>query len=117
MGGKEDREEKRGKVEHDQILSGQNRTGVLRTSRKNENRQPPEVRGGRTLQNVPETWEVEDSENSEGGTLDEMLYSGETELVEPTSSRKTEHQVRDWVGIPQSKSLTQNCSCLKELQG
>jgi hypothetical protein len=51
------------------------------------------------------------------GTLDEMPYSGERALVEPTSSKKTQHRVRDWVAIPQSKTLTQNCSCLKELQG
>jgi hypothetical protein len=41
--------------------------------------------------------------DSNGGTLDEMPYSGERELVEPTSSRKTGHQVRDGVVIPQSK--------------
>jgi len=27
---------------------------------------------GRTLQNAAETWEVRDSHNSKGGTLDEM---------------------------------------------
>jgi hypothetical protein len=43
------------------------------------------------------------SKYSKGGTLDEMLYSGERELVEPTSSRKTGHQVRDGFAIPQSK--------------
>jgi hypothetical protein len=32
-----------------------------------------------------------------------MPYSGEMELVEPTSSRKTELEVRDGVAIPQSK--------------
>jgi hypothetical protein len=32
-----------------------------------------------------------------------MLYSGERELIEPTSSRKKEDQVRDGVVIPQSK--------------
>jgi hypothetical protein len=37
------------------------------------------------------------------GTLDEMTYTGDRELVEPTSSRKTGHQVRDGVAIPQSK--------------
>jgi hypothetical protein len=35
---------------------------------------------------------VRDSQDSKGGTLDEMPYSGERELVESTSSRKTEHQ-------------------------
>ena len=49
---------------------------------------------GGTLQNVPETWEVRDS-----GILDEMPYIGERELIEPTSSRKTGHQVRDGVAI------------------
>jgi hypothetical protein len=29
-----------------------------------------------------------------GRDLDEMYYSGERELVEPTSSRKTGHQMR-----------------------
>ena len=55
-----------------------------------------------TLQNVPETWEVRDSQDSKGGTLDEMPNSRERELIEPTSSRKTGHQVRDGVAIPQS---------------
>jgi hypothetical protein len=35
--------------------------------------------------------------------LDEMPYSGERNLVEPTSSRKTGHLVRDGVAISQSK--------------
>ena len=55
------------------------------------------------LQNAPETWEVRDSQDSKGGTLDEMPDSRERELIEPTSSRKTGHQVRDGVAIPQSK--------------
>jgi hypothetical protein len=58
---------------------------------------------GGILQNVPETWEVRDSQDSKGEILGEMPYSGERELVEPTSSRKTGHQVRDGVAIPQSK--------------
>jgi hypothetical protein len=62
-------------------------------------------------------WEVRDSQDSKGGTLDEMSYNGKRELVESTSSRKTGHQVRDGVAIPQSKTVTQNSSCLKELQG
>jgi hypothetical protein len=48
-----------------------------------------------TSQNVPEPWEVRDSQDSNGGILDEMPYSGEYELVdgehelvESTSSRK-----------------------------
>ena len=72
----------------------------MRSSRKNGNRQLQEVGG--TLQNAPETWEVRDSQDSKGGTLDEMPNSRERELIEPTSSRKTGHQVRDGVAIPQS---------------
>jgi hypothetical protein len=49
--------------------------------------------------------------------LDEMPYSRERQLVELASSRKTGHPVRDGVALPQSKTLTHNCSCLKELQG
>jgi hypothetical protein len=59
---------------------------------------------------------VRDSQDSQGGTLDEILYIGERELVEPTSIRKTGHQVRDWVAIP-VKTLTRHCFCLKELKG
>jgi hypothetical protein len=56
-----------------------------------------------TLQNVPETWEVREFQDSKGGTLDEMSYSGERELIEPTSRRNSGHQVRDGVAITQSK--------------
>jgi hypothetical protein len=35
-------------------------------------------------------------------SLDDMLNSRERELIETTSSRKTGHQVRDGVAIPQS---------------
>jgi hypothetical protein len=47
--------------------------------------------------------EVIDSRDSKGGTLDERPYSGEKELVEPNPTRKTGHQMRDEVAIPQSK--------------
>jgi hypothetical protein len=50
-----------------------------------------------------ETWEMRDSRDSKGGTLDEMLYSREVELIEPTSNRKTGHQVREGLAIPWSK--------------
>jgi hypothetical protein len=36
---------------------------------------------------------VRDSQDSKGGTLDEMPNSREKELVDSTSSRKTEHPV------------------------
>jgi hypothetical protein len=45
---------------------------------------------------------VRDYQNSKGGTLDEIPSSRERELIEPTSSRETGHQVRDGVAIPQS---------------
>ena len=77
------------------------RTKVLKASRKNENSQLWEVGGGGTLQNVPEAWEVRDSQDSKGGILDEISYSEERELVEPTSSRMTGNQMRYGVAIPQ----------------
>jgi hypothetical protein len=46
---------------------------------------------------------VRDSQDSKGGVLDEMTYSGEKELVELISSRKTEHQVREGIALPWSK--------------
>jgi hypothetical protein len=58
-----------------------------------------EVVGG-TLQNAPEVWEVRDSQDSKGGNIDEMPDFRERELIEPISSRKTGHQVRDGVAIP-----------------
>ena len=61
-----------------------------------------------TLRNVPETWEVKD--------LYDMPYNREREFADPTSSRKTGHQVREG-GHPTVQTLTHNCSCLKELQG
>jgi hypothetical protein len=69
---------------------GRDSTEALRASRKNGNRQPGEVGVGGTLQIVADTWEVRESQESKGGTLDEMSYSGERES---TSSRKTGHQV------------------------
>ena len=39
---------------------------------------------------------MSDSQDSKGGTLDEMPFSGERELAEPTSSRKTRHQAEGW---------------------
>ena len=37
-----------------------------------------------------------DGQDSKGGTLHEMPNSGERELVDSISSRKTEHQVEGW---------------------
>jgi hypothetical protein len=56
-----------------------------------------------TFQNVPEILDVRNPWNSKRGTLDEMPYIEERELVEPTSRRKTVHQVRDGIAIPQSE--------------
>jgi len=39
---------------------------------------------------------VRDTQDSEGGTLDEMPKSGERELVESTFSKKTGNQVEGW---------------------
>ena len=57
------------------------------------------------LQNVPKTCEVRDSQDSKGGTLDEMPYSGERELVGSTSSKKTRDQVQRWGCHPTVKKL------------
>jgi hypothetical protein len=46
---------------------------------------------------------MKDSQDSKEGTLDEMPDSRERELVEPTSSRKTGHQMRERGAIPQSQ--------------
>ena len=56
-----------------------------------------------SLQNAPETWKVRDSQDSKGGTLDKMPDNRERELIEPTSSRKTRHQMRKRCVIPQSQ--------------
>jgi hypothetical protein len=41
---------------------------------------------------------------SKGGTLDEMLNTGERGLVESTSSIKTGHQVKGWGCYPTAKN-------------
>ena len=71
---------------------------ALRTSRKNGNRQPQKEEVGGPSR-MYQTWEVRDSQSSEGGTLDEMPSSGERELAESTSSGKTGHQVEGWVAM------------------
>ena len=53
---------------------------------------------GGILQNISETREMRDSQDSKRGTLDEMPNIGERKLVEPTSSRKTGHQ--GGMGLP-----------------
>ena len=56
-----------------------------------------------TLQNAPETWEVRDSQDSKGRTLDEIPDSRGRKLIEPTSSRKAGLQMREVVAIPRSQ--------------
>jgi hypothetical protein len=61
-------------------------------------------RWGSTILNVPETLEVRDTQDSEGGPLDEMPNSKKRELVESTSSRRTGHQVEGWGCHPSFKN-------------
>ena len=75
----------------------------MRASRKKGNRQPRKIGGWGTLHNQPETWEVRDTQDSKGGILGKMTDSRERELTEPTSSRKTGHQMREGFAIPQSQ--------------
>jgi hypothetical protein len=62
--------------------------------------------GGRRLgepPELPETWEVKDSQDWKGGNLDDRSYSGEREFIEHTSNTKTGYWVSDGIAIPQSK--------------
>jgi hypothetical protein len=61
------------------ISTGGNRNEALRVNRMKGNSQPWEVGGGRTLWNVPETWEMIVSQNSKRGTLDEIPNNEEME--------------------------------------
>ena len=49
---------------------------------------------------VPETWEVRESQNLKVGAVDEIPDRKGRELIEPTSSRKTGHQMREKGAIP-----------------
>ena len=53
--------------------------------------------GGGTLQKAAETWEVRDSQDSKGGTLDEIPNSRGKKFIESISSRKTGHKMREEV--------------------
>ena len=46
---------------------------------------------------------MRDTQDSKEGTLDEMLYSEERELIEFTSSRYTGNQVEEWGWHPTVK--------------
>jgi hypothetical protein len=54
-----------------------------------------------TPKKAPETWEMRDFQDSNGKILDETPCSRERELIAPTFSRKTGHQMSNWVAIPQ----------------
>jgi hypothetical protein len=56
---------------------------------------------------------VRDSHDTKGETLDEMLYSGERELIEQKDRTSSD----GWGCHPTVKSLTHNSSSVKELQG
>jgi len=53
---------------------------------------------------------VRDPQDSKEGTLDKMPYSGERELIEPISSRKTGASSEGWSCYPTFKTLTPNSS-------
>jgi hypothetical protein len=57
---------------------------------------------------------MKDTQDSDGGTLDEILKSGERELVESTSSRIQGIKWKNGISIPQSNTLSQNSLCLIE---
>ena len=104
----------RGKGGHDQVLGvgtrSETRGPTERMEIYNLGRWENPLKCSRDL-------EVREPQNSKGKTLDEMPNGGEKELVESTSSRKTEYQVEGWGCYPTVKTLTQNCSSLKELWG
>jgi hypothetical protein len=60
---------------------------------------------------------VRDSQDSKGGTLDKMPNSGERELVEPTSSRKTGHQLEGGCCYPTEKDSDPELSLSKSTTG
>ena len=61
---------------------------------------------------------MRDSQDSKGGTLDEMPDSREKELIELTSTRKTGRASNEGgEGHPTVTTLTHNCSCLNYRDG
>jgi hypothetical protein len=72
-----------------------------------------------TLQNTPETWEVRDSQYSKGGTLNEMPMPNSKEKGISRSHPLQEDRTSIEGGVGRHltvKTLTHNCSYLKELQ-
>jgi hypothetical protein len=78
-------------------------TEALRASRKNGNRRPPKVGGWGDRTNSTRDLGDENLSGFKGRDPRCNSDSREKELVEATSSRKTGHQVRNRVSIPQSK--------------
>jgi hypothetical protein len=83
----------------------------------NGNMQPLGVGGRYGLWNVPETREVRNSQDSKGGTLDEMPNSRERKRLESTSSRKTGHQVKEWGCHPTIKNSNPELFLSKRISG
>jgi hypothetical protein len=75
--------------------------------------------GGRLgdTEKVLETWEVRDSQDSKGETLDKMPNSGERELVESTSSRKSGHKLLGWGYHPTVKNTDPELFMYKRTPG
>lgn len=70
------------------IRYGRDRRESLGASRMKGKMQPRWWGVGETLYKLSETWEVRDSQNSKGETLDEMPNSRENGLTVSTSNRK-----------------------------
>jgi hypothetical protein len=85
------------------VIGWGKKTEALRASRKNGNRQFGEVEGWGPVKNTSETWEVRDSQDSKGRTLDKMPNSRERGFTETTSISEAGHQGREGDAIPQSK--------------
>ena len=85
------------------LLGEGERLKSLRANRNKGNMQPQEERHSGHPPECTRYLGGERLSGSNRGTLDEMHYIGDRELVEPTSKSKTGHQVRDGVAIPQSK--------------
>jgi hypothetical protein len=93
------------------------RTEALRASRKNINRKTQEIGGwGYPPPNAPETWEVQDSQDSKGGTFDEKLDSRGRKFRVHLQQETGRISSEVWGCHPTDTSLTNYCSCLKELK-
>jgi hypothetical protein len=68
-------------------------------------------------QKVPDTWNGRGSQDTLRITLAEIPNKGEREPVETITRGEAWPLVEGWIHPPFSKNLTENCSCLKEIQG